>query len=553
MMDSKLNTVEMDNVRIKNYGLQNYLYLIVFLLCSTSLSAEELPNNTSTTTAQPEARPDFDLFELQVDGNTVLDGSLIEKTLYPFLGTKKSVEDVEKARQTLETLYKNKGYPTVLVEIPEQDVVENIVRLKVVEGSVEHLKITGSRYFYLGKIRENLPALEAGQVPYMPAVQEQISALSKESSDRQVTPVFRAGSTPGKTEVELRVKDNLPLHGSVEMNGRNSEHTSRSRLIGSIRYDNLWQRFHSASLQYQVSPENNNEVDVWSGTYVLPTGWRDSRLALYGIGISSNTQLGTSVGGLSVVGAGTIYGARLMLPLTTLNDYNHSLTAGFDYKDFNQGVKTQGQDTQNTPISYAGFQVGYDGNWRSETSVTSLSSAIHFSVRGLGNDAQEFAQKRAGAKADYLYLTSELKHLQTLPWDLRLAARASGQLANSPLISNEQFAVGGQQSVRGYYQTQQLGDDGANLSFELQSPALNQWDFAQNLRAHAFLDYGYLWVQKPLVPNPSNYKLAGTGVGLRMQLFKHFVSELDWAFPLYSQGTVNAGNQRIDFRFAYEF
>lgn len=552
MMDSKLDTVEMDNVRIKNYGLQNYVYLIVFLLCSTSLSAEDSANNPPTT-AQSEARPDFDLFELQVDGNTVLDGALIEKTLYPFLGTKKSVEDVEKARQTLETLYKDKGYPTVLVEIPEQDVVENIVRLKVVEGSVEHLKITGSRYFYLGKIRENLPALEAGQVPYMPAVQEQVSALSKESSDRQVTPVFRAGSTPGKTEVELRVKDNLPLHGSVEMNGRNSEYTSRSRLIGSIRYDNLWQRFHSASLQYQVSPENNNEVDVWSGTYVLPTGWRDSRLALYGIGISSNTQLGTSVGGLSVVGAGTIYGTRLMLPLATLNDYNHSLTAGFDYKDFSQGVKTKGQDTQNTPISYAGFQVGYDGNWRSEMSVTSLSSAIHFSVRGLGNDAQEFAQKRAGAKADYLYLTSELKHLQTLPWDLRLAARASGQLANSPLISNEQFSVGGQQSVRGYYQTQQLGDDGVNLSFELQSPALNQWDFAQNLRAHAFLDYGYLWVQKPLAPNPSHYKLAGTGVGLRMQLFKHFVSELDWAFPLYSQGTVNAGNQRIDFRFAYEF
>ena len=543
-MDSKRNTIEMDNVRIQNYGLQNYLYLIVFLLCSTSLSAEESSNNASTTVTQSEVRPDFDLFELQVDGNTVLDSALIEKTLYPFLGTKKSVEDVEKARQTLESLYKDKGYPTVLVEIPEQDVVENVVRLKVVEGSVEHLKITGSRYFYLGKIRESVPALEAGQVPYMPAVQEQVSALSKESADRQVTPVFRAGSTPGKTEVELRVKDNLPLHGSVEMNGRNSEHTSRSRLIGSIRYDNLWQRFHSASLQYQVSPENNNEVDVWSGTYVLPTGWSDSRLALYGIGISSNTQLGTSVGGLSVVGAGTIYGARLMLPLATLNDYNHSLTAGFDYKDFSQGVKTKGQDTQNTPISYAGFQVGYDGSWRSETSVTSLSSAIHFSVRGLGNDAQEFAQKRAGAKADYLYLTSELKHLQTL---------LSGQLANSPLISNEQFAVGGQQSVRGYYQTQQLGDEGVNLSFELQSPAFTQWDFAQNLRAHAFLDYGYLWVQQPLAPNPSNYKLAGTGVGLRMQLFKHFVSELDWAFALYNQSTVNAGNQRIDFRFAYEF
>ncbi|MEI7840399.1 MAG: ShlB/FhaC/HecB family hemolysin secretion/activation protein [Methylococcaceae bacterium] len=532
-------------------GFYNLLpYAVLF--CATPLWAQEA-NNQENVAVAAQAQPGFDLFELQVDGNTVLDSALIEKTLYPFLGKGKSVDDVEKARQTLEAFYKDKGYPTVLVEIPEQDVVEGLVRLQVVEGSVERLKVTGSRYFYLGKITEKVPALAAGQVPYMPAVQEQINALSKESPDRQVTPVFRAGSTPGKTEIELRVKDELPLHGSVEINGRNSEHTSRSRIISSIRYDNLWQRFHSASLQYQVSPENPDEVDVWSGTYVLPTGWRDSRLALYGIGISSNTQLGTSVGGLSVVGAGSIYGARLMLPLATFERYSHSVNLGFDYKNFSQGVKTKGQDTQNTPISYAGFQAGYDGNWRLDDSVTSLSSALHFSVRGLGNDTQEFTQKRVGAKADYLYLTSELKHLQQIPWDLRLAARLSGQISNSPLISNEQFSAGGQQSVRGYYQTQQLGDDGANLSLELQSPALQQWDFAQNLRAHVFFDYAHLWVQKPLASNPSSYQLAGTGVGLRMELFKHFVSELDWSYPLYKQSTVDVGNQRIDFRFAYEF
>ncbi|MEN9758035.1 MAG: hypothetical protein RL755_2222 [Pseudomonadota bacterium] len=522
------------------------------LLCSSALYAQDSKNITASP-AQAETRSDFDLFELQVDGNTVLDSALIEKTLYPYLGKAKSVDDVEKARQTLESLYREKGYPTVLVEIPEQDVLENIVRLKVVEGSVEGLKITGSRYFYLGKIREGIPALAAGQVPYMPAVQAQMNALGQESPDRQVTPIFRAGSTPGKTEVELRVKDNLPLHGSVEINGKNSEHTTRSRVVGSIRYDNLWQRFHSASLQYQVSPENNNEVDVWSGTYVLPTGWQESRLALYGIGISSNTQLGTTVGGLSVVGAGNIFGGRLMLPLTSLDVYSHSLSAGVDYKDFSQSLKNVGQDTQNTPISYLAFQVGYDGNWRTESSVTSLSSAVHFSVRGLGNDAKEFTNKRSDAKSDFIYLSSELKHLQNLPWDMRISTRASGQLANSPLISNEQFAVGGVQNVRGYYQTQQLGDDGLNASFELQSPALTQWEFAQNLRAHAFFDYGYLWIQKPLSPSPANYQLAGTGIGFRAQLFKHFVSELDWAYPLYTQSTVNAGNQRIDFRFAYEF
>jgi hemolysin activation/secretion protein len=523
------------------------------LLCSAPLCAEK--QATATAEQKPETLPTFDMMEIQVDGNTVLDQQLVEKTLYPFLGNGKTVNDVEKARQTLEALYKDKGYPTVLVDIPEQDVVEQVVRLQVVEGSVERMKITGSRYFYLGKIRDKVPALAAGQVPYMPKVQEQMNELGKESADRQVTPIFRAGSTPGKTEVELRVKDELPLHGSVEMNGRNSESTTRSRLVSSIRYDNLWQSFHSASLQYQVSPEDDNEVEVWSGTYVLPTGWADTRLAMYGIGISSNTQLGASVGGLSVVGSGSIYGARLIKPLSGLNAYNHNLTLGFDYKSFNQGVSQQGQDQQTSPISYSPFLIGYDGSWRYPGVLTTLNSALHFSVRGVGNDDLEFENRRAKAKASYAYFTSELKHLRELPWDMRLATRASGQITNMPLISNEQFAVGGPQSVRGYHQTQQLGDDGINLSLELQSPQLKpqHWEFAQNLRMHVFFDYAYLWIQDTLAPSPSHYQLAGTGAGLRMQFFKHWLGEFDWAYPLEHQSTVDVGNQRIDFRMAYEF
>lgn len=505
--------------------------------------------------AEEQAPPSFDLFRVQVDGNTVLDQRLVEKTVYPFLGPNKSIDDVEKVRRALEEVYAKQGFSTVVVEIPEQEVVENAVRLDVVEGNVERLKITGSRYYSLGQIRAKLPALAKGQVPNMPVVQEQLAKLAEESPDRQVTPIFRAGSTPGKTEVELRVKDELPLHGSVEMNGRNNEYTTRSRLNASIRYDNLWQRFHSASLQFQTAPENNDEMEVWSGTYVLPTGWADTRLAMYGIGISSNTNLGTSIGGLSVLGTGSIYGARLIKPLFTEDNFSNSLTFGFDYKNFNQGVTVQGRDLKPSPISYAAFHVGYDSSWKFKKAITSLSSGVHFSVRGLGNDPQEFSNRRKGGKPNYAYFTSELKHLQELPWDLRLAARVSGQISSTPLISNEQFAVGGAQTVRGYFQTQQLGDDGMNFSLEFQSPQLKQaeWAFMQNLRAHVFFDYAYLWILQPQLSNPSFYKLAGIGTGLRLQLFKHWIGELDWAYPLYQQGTVDVGNQRVDFRLAYEF
>lgn len=514
------------------------------------------PDAPQSAAAKPaDNTPVFDIMNYQVDGNSVLDVETVEMAVYPFLGPDRRIEDVEKARAELESAYRTKGYPTVAVDIPEQDVEGGVVRLQVVEGTVEYLDITGARYYSQGKIREGIPALAEGKVPHMPEVQEQMAALAKESPDRVVTPVFRAGSTPGKTEVEIKVKDELPLHGGLEINGRNTEYTTRTRLIASLRYDNLWDKFHSASLQYQVSPENSNEVEVWSGTYVLPTHWLDTRLALYGIGISSNTELGTVVGGTAVVGTGEIFGGRWIKPLPQMGDYMQSAVLGLDYKNFTQSTALAGEDTGKNPIDYMPLTLSYDGTLRSDTYTTNLTGALHYGLRGIGSSTAAFEERRAGAKPDFLYLTLDLKHQHVLPYDLLAVGRFGGQVSDQPLISNEQYAVGGMQSVRGYYQTQQLGDDGVNLSFELQSPMLipESFDYAQYLRALAFFDWGYLWIKDPLPSNPSFYQLAATGVGLRTQVLKHVIGELDWGYPFYAQGTVQPGNSRIDFRMVYEY
>lgn len=498
-------------------------------------------------------QPRFDVLDYQIEGNTVLDDETLERAVYPHLGPDKTLDDVEKARASLEEAYRNAGYPTVMVAIPEQDVDANSVRLSVVEGEVETLHITGSRYHALGKIRDGVPALAEGRVPHMPKVQEQMNAMALEAADRNVTPIFSAGSTPGKMEVELRVKDELPLHGNVEMNSRNSEDTSYTRLSASLHYDNLWQKFHSLSLQYQVSPEASEEVEVWSGTYAMPTGWSNTQLALYGIGISSNTQLGVNVGGLSVFGAGAIYGARLLKPLAASSDaVTHSLSLGLDYKSFEQQVSNY---LGGSPISYVAFMAGYDGSLRVDDSTTTLNIAAHFSFRGLGNDAKEFAAKRNNAAPNFFYLTTDLRHQQRLPLDFRLLARAGGQASMSALISNEQYAAGGPLSVRGYHQTQLLGDHGVNLSLELHSPGLlpMDWESVQNFRLLTFFDWANLWTVAPIAPTPASAHLASAGIGLRAQWFKHLLGELDWSYPLYRQATIDPGQQRIDFRMVYEF
>ncbi len=512
---------------------------------------------TAPVLAEPEQaaqQSSFDLLELRVQGNTLLEKTVLEKTVYPFLGVKKTIDTVEDARTALEKVYHDQGYQTVAVDIPEQNVKNGVIYLKVVEGKVSRIRVKDSRYFDLGAIKEGVPELKEGNVPNLPKMQEQISTLSAQSVDRKITPVLRAGDTPGTLEVDLKVKDSLPFHGRVEMNGRNTASTTLTRLVTTLHYDNLWQKLHSASLMYQVSPEDNQEVDVWAGTYVMPVPMTNAKFAFYAISSTSNAQI-ASAGALSVVGIGHIYGARLIKPLSGLGSYNHSMTVGFDHKEFTEDLNLIGADTIKTPITYVPFMAEYSGSYRGEKYFASFNTGVKFSIRGLGNDHTEFKNKRDSAQSNYSIFTGGLNYTRELPYGLEFASRINGQKANSPLISNEQFSMGGALNVRGYFETQALADSGAFGSFELYSPNLNHLDNAyfNNFKLFTFIDGTTGWVQSPLPGQKNQYQLAASGAGFNFHIKKYLLATFDVGIPLMNLGDVKTGDPRFNFNIATEF
>ena len=547
----------------KRTNLAQYVLFFLLAFANRGFDAQAQEAVDAVTSTKPaelksveneQAPVTFDLLELRVKGNTLIEKKQLERTIYPFLGPNKSVDTVEEARAALEKLYQIQGYQTVSVDIPEQDVQNGTIYLQVVQGKISRLRIKDSRYFSLGKIRAGVPELAEGNVPNFPKMQKQLTALSGKNPDRKIQPILRAGETPGTLEVDLKVKDTLPLHGKVELNSRNTENTSRLRLITSLHYDNLWQAMHSASLMYQVSPIDNKEVDVWAGTYVLPLFDSDTKLAFYAVSSSSNAQI-ANAGALSVLGAGKIYGLRLVKPLTALENYFHSATLGVDYKDFKEDLILLGNDKIRTPIAYTPFLAQYSGTVRGKASLTNFNVGLHFSVRGLGNDQLQFENKRAFARADYMYLTGDLKTQHNLPMGMELKSHFSGQIADSSLISNEQYSLGGAQNVRGYFETQALADDGVFGSLELHSPhlGLEKWDLVNNLKLLAFLDGGRGWVKNALKENPKNYTLASGGIGLHFQLWKLITGAFDVGVPFNSIGTIKGGDPRLHFSIVTEF
>lgn len=491
----------------------------------------------------------FDVFEYRVEGATLLPVAVIEQAVYPHLGEKRSLSDVEAAREGLEKAYHGAGYLTVVVNIPQQKVDAGVVRLQVTEAPVERLRVVGSRYFSLGEIKSAAPELSEGNVPHFPQMQAELAALNR-SADRRVTPVLRPGKTPGTVEVDLKVQDQLPLHGSLELSDRYSQDTTRTRLNASIRWDNLWQRQHSVGLTLQTAPEKPAESQVVSATYTWPLA-SGSFLSFYAVRSDSDVA---AVGTLNVVGKGTILGARWIKPLPGRDGFFHTLSVGADYKDFDQSVRLLGSGGFNTPITYAPFTVGWDGSSLGAEQTTKLGVAFNFHLRGLAGDEQEFADKRFKGRPGYAYLRGTASHNRTWGSGWGLVARTSWQLAGQPLISNEQFAIGGVDTVRGYLESAALGDQGIALSLEATSPNYARQFGASldDLRLLAFVDGGHVRVIDPITAI-DRHTLAGAGIGLRLKGWGGVSAALDWAVALKELNSTRRHDHRVYFRLGYEW
>ncbi len=512
-------------------------------------------NKSLSATANSNSDPLFNVFEFVIDGNTVLSNTSIEKAVYPFLGPAKTIQDIEKARSALEQAYQNNGYLTVNVSIPEQQVNNGVVRLLVTEGEVERLRIKDSKYTSHAALKSRVEAFEEGKVPHFPTAQAQLDSVNR-TQNRQVSPILRPGKSPGKVEVDLQVQDKLPLHGSLELNDRYAPSTSRTRLNGSMRYENLWQKDHSIGLSFQTSPEDFNEIKVFSGTYVIPRQNGDY-FAMYAVVSDSDIA---AVGDVNVIGRGEIVGARYIHPLKGLNHFYHSLTLGLDYKNFRESIVLLGADTTiNSPVSYLGFSLGYDGTIQNEDFQTQMNVTLNAAPRGLGNTDEEFSYRRLNAKPNFAYLRSEVKHLQRLPNDWSLQARIAAQLSSVALIAPEQFAVGGVDTVRGYLESSNLGDNGVQASLELRSPPIKKFIKQQNIAdglkdmyLFTFYDAGVVKVYNS-PNNQSSQHVSSAGMGIKLKTNNGMFAYLDYAYAFQDSIQVSAGDERLHFRLGYEW
>lgn len=484
--------------------------------------------------------------EYRVKGAHHLTRTEIEDAVYPFLGPGRTAEDVEQARSALEKAYHDKGYQTVAVQIPQQQAIGGIVYLQVVEVAVGRLRVRGAHYFSPARIKAQAPSLAEGKVINFNEVPHDIVALNQ-SSDLRVTPTLSQGVQPGTVDVDLTVKDTLPVHGNLELNNRYSANTTHLRLNGGISDDNLWQLGHTASFSFQLAPERLKDAEIFSAYYLAPVPSVEG-LSLMVQGTKQNSNVST-LGGAGVLARGTTVGLRANYNLPTGPDFYHSVSLGVDYKHYDQDIVVDGSDIT-APITYYPFSANYSATYAPTGSVTQLDAGVTLHVRGLGSTSTDFDDSRFGAGGAFIHFNGDLSHTHDLPAGLQIFGKIQGQIADQPLVAGEQFSVGGLDTVRGYLEGQVPGDNAFTTSLEFRSPSVISWlgQKSGEWRFYIFSDDGWVTLNSPLPQQASRFSLESLGLGSRIQVLDHLSGSIDAAEPLTTQSTTRAHGIHVTFR-----
>jgi hemolysin activation/secretion protein len=546
------------------------LWISILRLCPFGMGLALL----SAFGAEPPAF--FFIAEYRVHGVHSLAADDVERAVYPFVGPDRTAEDIQAACSSLEKAYQAKGFGAASVRLLGPVNRQGVVELVVTEGRIEKLRVKGAHYFSPAAIKSQAPALAEGQVLNFNDINHDVVALNQ-LQDRTVTPTLRPGAEPGTYDVDLDVKDSAPLHAGLELNDYSSPNTRPLRLTGSVNDSNLWQTGQGAGVSFEEAPQRREDSEVFSGYYLARfAGVERFSLMLQGTKQDSNIS---TLGGSTVAGPGqtlelrAIYGLPNGKDWETLKDwqdFTQSVSLSLDYKHFNQSVQlapsssssgtgatATGADTIVTPITYYPVTAGYSANWgsaASKGSVTGLDAAVTLNFRGAGSGPNVFNLNRYGADGSFIYFRGDLSRAQALPGGWVLFGRVQGQVANEPLVSSEEYSGGGEQTVRGYLESEVVGDDGVFASLELRTPSLLVRGKEQaDCRLYLFGDGGALKLIDPLPEQTGNYKLSSVGVGTRLSLFDHLSGACDVAYPLTSEAYTTAHEVQVRFRLRVDY
>lgn len=484
-------------------------------------------------------------------GNTAVSQQALEQALAPFQGQPVTDQQLSQISAAVTKLYADRGY-LVSVQATQQDDKVNVAITEskanvVVEDAQAYSKpFIESHFRKLTKGTWTTKDLEKAML-----ILRDLPGLAAAKA------TLRSGAQPGVTDVTINLGDAQHDTGfkfGVRADTFGSPYVSRERIAESVWRGNMTGRGDELQLQL-VHGFHPSDLLYGDLRYTYPLSGDGTKLKAYFA--AGDFEVGRDLAVLNLQGTTISFGASAVRPLVRTRYRSVLAEAGLDISNSDFDMALTHPSISISKDRVRKLRVGGIWDWteRSARGHNIAAVYLHQGLGGfLGGTGSEDTPSRAGATNGFTKLTIEgarQQRLSALPPDdhrphglTLLNVSLSTQLSPDTLMVGEQMSIGGADSVRGYPQSEHLGDSGLRASVEVRHsfPVKTTSKWLREFTALAFVDHGTVWLHNAGLSEDSSPSITGAGVGFRTTLgsAKSFYNvRFDLGFAL--SGTPSAG------------
>lgn len=487
----------------------------------------------SETAPGPEAVAPGDRIEIEsieFVGNTVLDTPTLEAVVRTELGEAPTLVELRRARDAVTRLYIERGYVTSGAQIPPQSVADGQLRIEVVEGRLAAVEIRDRGGFRERYLKERL-AGDPEEIVDANRLRGRLRRLQEDDRIERIDAALVPGAEAGSSRLIVSVADAAAIRAAAEFSNHQADDIREEHGRFELENGNLtgWgDRLRVTSrlglgvrdvgLRYS-RPINRFDTTVgavgrYSASRIQDDAFRDDRITseFWSVGFEARHPL--------------LRAERTSVSLFALGEFRASRTEllgrPFSFVD---GV-------ENGRSRISALRIGADYARRTARDALALRATLSAGLPIID------ATRNSGETPDgqFFHALFQGQWARRLDWrDATFVARADLQLAATPLLPLEQFALGGHANVRGYEENRLIRDNAFAAGAELRVPIWQTAD-RRGMSLGPIADFGHGWNTDR--PENGASTLVSVGLQTRLQLVPGVSFELSWSRSLVDRDTV---------------
>lgn len=453
--------------------------------------------------------------DIRLDGNTVFTDEELGSITAPFEGRRITTEELLELRDRLTRRYVEAGYINSGAVIPDQDVADGVVTVQIIEGRLDEVAISGLEMLRPAFI-ENRIRYGAGRALNVDRLQNELQLLLADPTIERLDARLGPGDGRGQSRLEVEVVEAPRFTAALEVDNERSP--SVGEFHGELEAVARSVLGYGDPLVVRLGlTEGLREAEAG---YAVPIAADDLRLRLFGE-FNDAEVVEEPFDALDIESESWTLEAGLRWPV--IRGLDEELTLGLDLSRRHSRTTLLGDpfpSIRDGESDVTVFRLPVDWLQRGEDEVRALRSTVSLGVDtlgatedtpGLADDGQFLAWL---GQAQYARRFGERGYQIILRGDLQLAA--------DPLLSLEQIAIGGLDTVRGYRENEVVRDNGLILGAEgriplaeLGVPGLTGPNDEPSLQLAPFVDFGYGWDDGDRAEDERDAEtLASVGLGL---------------------------------------